>query len=404
MSLLDDARSLMDGAVDLRRRIHRQPEIGLDLPRTQRAILEALEGLPLAVSTGERTTSVVAVLQGEHPGPTLLLRGDMDALPMPEDTGLEFASEVDGAMHACGHDTHVAMLSSAARLLAGRRDLLHGSVLFMFQPGEEGFHGARFMIEEGLLDGPRAPEAAFAIHIISILPSGQITTKGGPLLAASDRPQITVRGRGGHASSPHLSRDPVAVAAEIVTALQTLVTRHVDVFDPAVITITHIQAGSANNVIPESAWMEGTMRTLSIETRERLIADARRLVAGIASAHGLEAELTLDEEGYPATINDTAMADFALRVAVQELGTDAVGAMEVPMMGSEDFSYILQRVPGAMVRLGGAPPGVEAPPSNHSNRVIFDEAAMVNGIALYAGMALHYLDGKRGAPASGSPG
>jgi amidohydrolase len=394
MTLLDEAREHLDEAIAVRRRIHRHPEIGLDLPETQKIILEALDGLPLEVKTGTRTTSVTATLEGAHPGPTVLLRGDMDALPMPEDTGLEFASEVDGAMHACGHDTHVAMLLQAASLLAGHRDELHGRVLFMFQPGEEGYHGARVMLEEGLLDGETPPSAAFALHVISYLPAGEIHTRPGPLLASSDKIVLTVKGQGGHASAPYRAQDPIPVACEIVQALQTMVTRKVNVFDPAVVTIASIHAGSTNNVIPEVAMMEGTVRTLSEENRGFVLENIRTVVEGVASAHGMTAELSVDP-GYPTTVNDEAMTEFALGVARDLLGPELVQVMDDPVMGSEDFSYLLQRVPGAMLDLGVARPDDPNPPSNHSNRMMVEEPAMANGIALYAGLALRYLEGNR---------
>src|SRR4051812_30516611 len=272
--LLAAAYADADRTIDLRRRLHRQPEIGLQLPRTQATVLEALADLPLEVTTGKSTSSVVAVLRGARPGPTYLLRGDMDALPVHEDTGLPFASEVPGMMHACGHDTHVAMLLGAARLLAERRDEIAGQVVFMVQPGEEGFHGARFMLEEGLLDVvPEAPvSGAFALHISSTLPSGTINVRPGPMMAAADQWRMVVHGRGGHASEPHAAADPIPVAAEIVLALQSMVTRRVDVFDPAVVTVAHIEAGSTNNVIPDTAFLEGTIRTLSGERRAGVVA------------------------------------------------------------------------------------------------------------------------------------
>jgi amidohydrolase len=394
MTLFDEARDLLDDAVALRRRIHRHPEVGLDLPETQKAVLQALDGHGYDVRTGQRATSVTATLDGAHPGPTVLLRGDMDALPMPENSGLDFASEVPGAMHACGHDTHTAMLATAAKLIATHRDDLHGRVLLMFQPGEEGYFGARIMIEEGLLDGERTPAAAFAIHQTSHTRSGFVETKPGPLCASADTLHIEVRGRGGHASAPYLALDPIAVAAEITLALQVMVTRRLNVFDPAVITIAHIEAGTTDNVIPEVASLEGTVRALSQETRSRAIEHAHRLVEGIASAHGMEAKLTVDA-GYPPTINDDAMAGFALDVAKEVLGEENAALQDDPLMGAEDFSYVLQRVPGAMVRLGTAPPGVEDPAPNHSNRMILDEQAMASGIALYAGWALRFLDGSR---------
>ena len=287
--LLSAAYNDADRTIDLRRRLHRHPEIGLQLPQTQATVLDAFAELPVEVTTGKSVSSVVGVLRGARPGPTYLLRADMDALQVHEDTGLPFASEIPGAMHACGHDTHVAMLLGAARLLAERRDLLAGQVVFMLQPGEEGLHGARYMLEEGLLDVvPEAPvSGAFAMHIISNLPSGSVNVRPGPMMAAADQWRMTVRGRGGHASMPHSAADPVPVAAEIVLALQSMVTRRVDVFDPAVVTVAHIAAGSRDNVIPEIAFLEGTIRTLSAERRRDVVAAVERVATHVAAAHDM---------------------------------------------------------------------------------------------------------------------
>src|SRR3954465_9012612 len=289
--LLAAAYSDADRTIDLRRRLHRQPEIGLHLPKTQATVLAALADLPIEVTTGKSTTSVVGVLRGARPGPTFLLRGDMDALPVHENTGLPFASEIPGVMHACGHDTHVAMLLGAARLLAERRDELAGQVVFMAQPGEEGFHGARFMLEEGLLDVvPEAPvSGAFALHISSSFPSGTINVRPGPMMAAADQWRMAVRGRGGHASMPHTAADPVPVAAEIVLALQSMVTRRVDVFDPAVVTVGRLEAGTKDNIIPDTAELEGTIRTLSAQRRADIVASVERVATNIAAAHEMTA-------------------------------------------------------------------------------------------------------------------
>jgi hippurate hydrolase len=394
--LLSAAYSDADRTIDLRRRLHRHPEIGLRLPRTQATVLEALAGLPLEVTTGTTTSSVVAVLRGARPGPTYLLRGDMDALPVQEDTGLRFASEVPGAMHACGHDTHVAMLVGAARLLAERRDELAGQVVFMVQPGEEGHHGARYMLDEGLLSVvPEAPvSGAFALHISSNFASGSINVRPGPMMAAADQWKMTVRGRGGHASMPHTAADPMPVAAEIVMALQSMVTRRVDVFDPAVVTVAHIAAGSTSNVIPETVFMEGTIRTLSAERRKDVLAAVERVGTHVAAAHGLGFEFE-HIEGYPVTVNDAGVAARVLQTAAELLGEPASSLMPAPLMGAEDFSYVLQQVPGAMAFLGACPPGSEpdnAPP-NHSNLVVFDEEPLPAGVALYAQMALNALAG-----------
>jgi hippurate hydrolase len=394
--LLAAAYADADRTIDLRRRLHRQPEIGLQLPKTQAAVLEAFAGLPVDVTTGKSTTSVVGVLRGARPGPTFLLRADMDALPVHEDTGLPFVSEVPGAMHACGHDTHVAMLLGAARLLAERRDELAGQVVFMVQPGEEGQHGARYMLDEGLLDAvPEAPvSGAFALHISSSFASGTINVRPGPMMAAADQWRLVVRGRGGHASMPHTAADPIPVAAEIILALQSMVTRRVDVFDPAVLTVAHVVAGSKDNIIPDTAFLEGTIRTLSPARRADILASLQRVAENVAAAHEMTAEFE-HVEGYPVTVNDAGMAATVLATAAELLGQQASVEMAAPLMGAEDFSYVLERVPGAMAFLGACPPGVEPgkAPANHSNLVVFDEEPLPAGVALYAQMALQALAG-----------
>jgi amidohydrolase len=395
--LLAEAGALLDDVVALRRDLHRRPELGLDLPATQARVLEALDGLPLAVTTGERLSSIVADLDGGRPGPTVLLRGDMDALPMPEDTGLDFASEVDGAMHACGHDAHTAMLAGAARLLAARRGDIAGRVRFFFQPGEEGEGGARIALDEGLLDASDGGEAvswAFAIHQSPSIRSGRVATRGGPIMASADEVFVTVRGRGGHASMPHQANDPIPVACEIVQALQAWITRRVDVFTPAVVTIARIRAGTTTNVIPEVARLDGTIRAVDRRVREEAHAAVRRIAEHVAAAHDMVAEVEIPR-GYPVTVNDPGAADDVLGVARWLVGDDLATALPSPVMGAEDFSYVTEEVTGAMAFLGTRPPGV--PPAevapNHSNRMVLDEGAMATGVALYAATALGRLVG-----------
>ncbi|MFG2564065.1 M20 family metallopeptidase [Streptomyces sp. NPDC048567] len=389
-----DALAFEDSLVRLRHALHRQPELGLDLPRTQRAVLDALSGLPLEITTGSRLTSVTAVLRGGRPGPAVLLRGDMDALPVQEDSGVPYASEVPGRMHACGHDVHTAGLVGAAMLLAARREELAGDVVFMFQPGEEGMGGAPLMIEEGVLDaaGTRVV-AAYALHVTSaVLPVGTAAVRPGPMLAASDEVTVRVVGAGGHGSSPHLAKDPVPAVCEMVTALQTLVTRTVDIFDPAVITVGSLHAGSAGNVIPGTAEFTATIRTFSEETRARVRAALERTVRGIAAAHGLTA--TTDyRDGYPVTVNDAAEAAFALRTAREVLGAAQVFEAPRPIAGSEDFSYVLNEVPGAYVGLGACPAGQDpsAAPMNHSAQAVYDDRSVADAAALLAGLAARRL-------------
>jgi len=394
-AILEDARTILGDVIELRRRIHRQPERGLTLPRTQAAVLAALDGLGLDVRTGRQTTSVVARLRGARPGPTILLRADMDALPMSEETGLPFASEVEGAMHACGHDAHTAMLVGAARLLVRHRETLAGSVLFMFQPGEEGYHGARIMIEEGLLDGPEQPGAAFALHVTHRMTAGSISTRPGPAMASGDTFQIVVRGRGGHASAPHDCLDPVPIACEIVQAFQTLVTRRVHVFDPAVVTVAKIEAGTARNIIPDTASLLGTIRTVSESTRERVLEGVRRVAEGIAAAHEAEAAVELIR-GYPVTVNEADFAGFVLDTARELLGPEKTHAMTHPIMASEDFSYVLQQVPGAIANLSTCPEDGPAFP-NHSTRMRVNESALAEGMAMHVAVAVRFLEAAKGA-------
>jgi hippurate hydrolase len=401
--LLDEAAGQLAGAVELRRTLHRWPEIGNHLPITQEQVLGAIDALPLDVTVHETTSGVAALLTGGAPGPTVLLRGDMDALPLPEDTGLDFASNVDNQMHACGHDTHTAMLVGAAKLLADRASGLAGRVLFMFQPGEEGEHGARFMLDEGLLDVPPLADGtespvtgAFALHITSSLPSGWLSCRGGATMASADTMLIDIVGKGGHASEPFRAIDPIPVACEIVQALQTMITRTIDVFDPSVVTVGRITAGTTNNIIPETAHIEGTIRAVSEATRTLVHANIKRVVEGVASAHGVDATLRI-ESGYPVTVNDHRFAGEALAIARTVAGAENVVELPHPIMGAEDFSYVLQRVPGTMMFLGGTPPSANpatAPP-NHSNRVVFDEKAMGRGIATYAAVAIEHLGATR---------
>ncbi len=391
----DAGVAILADTIALRRTIHADPELGLHCPRTTDKVKAALAGLPLEISEGSSTTGFVAILRGsaDRRGAntrTVLLRGDMDALPMPEETGLPYASRNAGMMHACGHDSHTAMLVGAARTLSARRDTLAGTIVFMFQPGEEGHHGARHMIEDGLLDEP-APDAAFALHISPNIPAGTVVSRTGPLLASTDTLRATIDGRGGHAAMPHEALDPIPVLCEIVGALQTLVTRQVPVADPAVLTITQIAAGSSHNIIPSTATLLGTLRTLSEPTRRHLRAAFVRTAEHIAAAHGMKAQASI-EEGYPATIND-ARALSVMQGCAIALG-DAWQKMPAPMMGGEDFAYVLRRTPGAMAFLGVAPAGSD-PASNpplHNTRMAIEEDAMARGIALHCAVAHRFLE------------
>lgn len=393
-ALRAEAARLAPELVSLRRELHRVPEIGLDLPITQALVLEALEGLGLEVSVGKALSSVTAVVRGERPGPAVLLRGDMDALPVLEDSGEDFSSTHEGVMHACGHDLHVAGLVGAARLLAARRSELAGSVVLMFQPGEEGYAGARLMIEEGVLDaaGERVV-AAYGLHVFSgHIPGGVVAGRPGTLMAASDTLSARILGKGGHGSTPHLAADPVPAAAEVVLALQTAVTRQFSAHDPVVVTVGRLAAGTTDNVIPGSAELDATVRTFSrahhAAVEERLV----RVVENVAAAHGLRAEVAF-ERGYPVTVNDPTELARAARVTRELLGPEGWADLADPVAGAEDFSFVLDAVPGAFVFLGATPPGLDpaTSPYNHSAQVRFDDGVLADGAALLAALALDRL-------------
>ncbi len=386
----EDAESLLPDLVELRRAIHREPELGLQNPKTLAKIKASLAGLPLEFREGPSTTGLLAILRGPSNGRTVLLRGDMDALPLHEDTGLDFASETTGAMHACGHDTHVAMLVGAAKMLCKRQEQLTGTVYFMFQPGEEGHHGARFMLDDGLLDP--LPDAAFALHIMPNAPHGIFTGRAGPLLASSDVLSVKISGKGGHASMPHDAIDPIPVACEIVSAIQTMVTRKVSVFDPAVITIAKIEAGTTNNIIPETANLLGTIRTLSPRRRAMVAEELHRLAPGIAAAHGCEAQVHI-EQGFPVTLCDDRAVRFGQEVVEATFGPESWKSLEAPIMGAEDFAYVLEKVPGAMFFLGASHEGDDWRQccGLHSNRMVLDESVMAKGAALHAAIAERFL-------------
>lgn len=391
MDLVDEAQALQPELVALRRTLHAAPEVGLDLPETQKAVLSQLADLDLEITLGKKTTSVAAVLRGGQPGPVVLLRGDMDALPVTELTDLEYAS-TNGAMHACGHDLHTAGLVGAAKLLAAHRDDIAGSVLFMFQPGEEGDGGAKIMLDEGLLDvAGEKPTAAYAIHV-GPGEKGQFVTRPGTAMAGANKLWVTMHGTGGHGSQPDKSIDPVPPLAEMATGLQTLATRRFSVFDPIVATVTQLEAGEAINVIPDRARLGATVRTLSDESVEKFTDTTQEMAQGIAAAHGCRAEVELDVS-YPVTVNDADVTSRTLATLRETFGDDRVTEPPDPRMGSEDFSFVLQEVPGTFIFLQATPDGVDPDSAtNHSPRIYFDDAVLGDQAAALARLAITTLD------------
>ena len=386
-----EGQDLLPDLVSLRRDIHREPEVGLHLPRTQQKILDALDGLGLEITTGKSLSSVTAVLRGGEDGPSVLLRGDMDALPVQELTDLEYAS-TNGAMHACGHDLHVAGLVGAARLLAAQQRDISGNVIFMFQPGEEGDGGAGLMIDEGVLEAAgERPVAAYGVHVRPG-PLGVFRTRPGTLMAGANELRITVHGSGGHGSQPHNALDPVPALVEIAAALQVMATRKFSVFDPIVLTVTQLEAGRAINVIPDTAKLGASVRTLSAESVDRLIVETKALADGIAAAHGCTAEVSF-EILYPMTENDPSRTFEAIRELRELFGEERVIQSRDPLMGSEDFSLVLQKIPGAFLFLGATPPEVDPETAawNHSPRVLFDDSVLADQAAALAQLAFNRL-------------
>lgn len=387
-----EAAAIQPNLVALRRALHREPEVGLDLPLTQAKVLEELADLDLQITLGKKLTSVVAVLHGAKPGPTVLLRGDMDALPVEEENDLEYRS-TNGAMHACGHDLHTAWLAGAARILAARQQDLAGKVLFMFQPGEESWAGARHMIDEGLLHTTgELPIAAYGLHAVPG-PIGEISTRPGPMMASSNHLRVTLHGKGGHGSVPSGAIDPVPAVAELTLALLAMPTRRIPTFEPVVLTVSELSASRTINVINASASLAATVRTHSVEVLDAIEREARSLASGIAAAHNLRAEVTFNRV-YPVTANDAAEAGRVQETAIEMFGAERYRAYENPAMGSEDFSFVLQQIPGAFATVGATPAHLapEDVAYNHSPLVQFDDAVLGDAAALLAQLAWNRLE------------
>lgn len=387
--LLESARALGPRIVSDRRTIHSHPEMAYDEEQTSTLVQARLRDLGIPFRAGLAKTGVVAQIKGElGDGPCVLLRADMDALPIEEKSGVSFASEIPGVMHACGHDAHTAMLLGAAQLLLDRRSDFAGTVKLMFQPAEEGGAGAARMIEDGVLDGPSV-DAAFMLHVRPELDAGQVSYGSGPLLAGADAFTITVEGRGGHAARPHQTIDPVVVGSQIVMAVQTLVAREVDPTVPAVVTLGSFNAGNRSNVIADRAVLMGTIRAFDDDVFAQLERRLREVVTGVGSA--LRARVQVDfNMRYPPSVCDSAMAERLGASARALLGRDAV-QLSQPQMGAEDFAFVLQKVPGAMLWLGVKSPDWSEPKPLHTAVFDIDESALPIGSSTLARVALDYL-------------
>ncbi|MBM3266878.1 MAG: amidohydrolase [Candidatus Sericytochromatia bacterium] len=388
ISLPPDVEALSAELYELRRQIHQQPELGFEETRTARLVASRLEGLGLEVQTGVARTGIVALVRGARPGRTVLVRADMDALPVAEETSAPYKSQVPGVMHACGHDGHTAVLIGLAKVLAAKREQIAGTVKLVFQPAEEGPGGAEPMIAAGVLEDPKV-DAAIGFHLWNNLPVGQVGVRPGPIMAATDQVDITIKGKGGHGAKPHLSVDAVVVASHVVTGLQSIVSRMVNPLHSAVITMGTINGGFRHNVIAPAVSLSGTVRTYEKGLRDEMPRRIERMVRGICEAMG--ATYAIDYvRVYPPTVNDPAMTDLVRAAAAKVVGADNVIHVE-PSMGGEDMSYFLDAVPGSYFFLGSANSerGLDQP--HHSPGFDFDEAALPIGLQVLQQAVFDYL-------------
>jgi amidohydrolase len=392
-----EAEGLAVQLTSWRRDLHQYPELAFRETRTADFVARQLGALGIEVRTGVGRTGVVGLLHGGRPGPTVMLRADMDGLPIQELSDAPYASQVPGVMHACGHDGHVAMLLGAATLLSRHAADLPGDILLVFQPAEEGLGGAAAMLADGLLSDP-LPAAGFGLHLWNTMPLGRVCAQAGPVMAAADLIQILVRGRGGHGALPHETVDAIAVTGQILSALQTIVSRNVDPQETVVLTIGTVHGGTSYNVIAETVALEGTIRTFSASVRETVLTRLRVLLDGIAAGMGARYDLKVRDVA-PAVVNDPGVSEVARAAAVQIVGATSV-AWHLPLMVSEDFSEYQRLVPSCYMLLGSGNPalGLDAP--HHNPRFDFDEMVLPIGAALMAAAATRFLlerDSRSGA-------
>lgn len=386
--LLQEAQAAAAYLEDIFFRLHKNPELGRQEYKTQALILKELEAMGVE-ATPIADTGVMGIIRGGKPGKTVAFRADMDALPVQEETDLPYKSQNPGVMHACGHDVHTTVLLGAAKLLNARKDSLCGNVKLFFQPDEEGWGGAERMIKAGCMENPKV-DAVFFGHSSPLLPVGTISLRPGATSAASNPFTLTFRGKGAHGAQPHNGADAIVAACQVVTALQTICSRRTNPTDSVVVTIGAFHAGTAENIIPETATLKGTIRTLSPETRKRAEADLRQITEGIAAAMGVAVEIDI-MEGYAATINDEAMTQQVKSSAEKLLGEENVRISKAPSLGVEDFSYFCQAAPGCYYNLGV---GMAEQGSNyplHNPRFTADLSALAYGAALYTQIAEEFL-------------
>ena len=385
----DESMSISDWIISIRRELHEHPELMYEEFKTSELIRRELDKLEISYKHPIAETGVLASI-GNGNGPCVALRADMDALPIHEETDVSFKSKIDGKMHACGHDCHVSMLLGAAKLLKGKEDQINGTVKLLFQPAEEGGAGGKLMREEGALKNP-AVERIFGLHVWPQMPSGQIGSREGTFLAATSSLNLTVKGVGGHAAVPQLTKDPVLTSARIITNLQSIVSRELDPLDSGVVSITVINGGNASNVIPSNIIVKGTLRSLTMDGLRELQKRVKEIAEGIAQTHGCEAIVEYVGNDYPPTVNDSDMWKFAKGIGIELLGDENVSDLDA-VMGGEDFAYYTEKVKGCFVVLGMNNPAIDATYSVHHPKFKADEDALHIGTALHTIFALKSLE------------
>ena len=392
LDLLKEAAEIEPEIIKIRREIHQKPELAYREEVTSKLVAERLEALGIQVKRGVGGTGVLGVLKGPRPGKVVALRADMDALPLDEMADVEFKSKVKGVMHACGHDTHVAMLLGAARLLANHKNELQGTVKFLFQPGEEhgGRGGAKPMIEDGVMKDPKV-DYVFGLHIAGDHNSGILGFRAGPFAASPDTFGVRIIGRGGHGASPHETIDPVYVAAQVIIALQGVSGRMIDPMQPIVISVGAVHSGTKENIIPDEAVLQGTIRTLDEVTRKRAKAKVEEVVKGVCKAFGAKAIVEFEKDAYPVTVNDEKVTEQAMKIVRKIRGGTKVKVIE-PMLGGEDFSRFLHEAPGTFYFLGTRNPAKGCIYPNHSSRFKVDEDVLKYGSASLALLAVEFTD------------
>ena len=385
----DESMSISDWIISIRRELHEHPELMYEEFKTSELIRRELDKLEISYKHPIAETGVLAYI-GNGNGPCVALRADMDALPIHEETDVSFKSKIDGKMHACGHDCHVSMLLGAAKLLKGKEDQINGTVKLLFQPAEEGGAGGKLMRDEGALKNP-AVERIFGLHVWPQMPSGQIGSREGTFLAATSSLNLTVKGVGGHAAVPQLTKDPVLTSARIITNLQSIVSRELDPLDSGVVSITVINGGNASNVIPSDVIVKGTLRSLTMDGLRELQKRVKEIAEGIAQTHGCEAVVEYVGNDYPPTVNDSDMWKFAKGIGIELLGDENVSDLDA-VMGGEDFAYYTEKIKGCFVVLGMNNPDIDATYSVHHPMFKADEDALHIGTALHTIFALKSLE------------